>query len=47
LLKAALAHGFTRGFLTAALILVASAVILAVLMNTPRPAHREPAVPEA
>ncbi|GLY72420.1 MFS transporter [Actinoallomurus iriomotensis] len=44
LLRAGLAHGFTRGFLTAAVILAVAAVILAVLMNTPRPG--EPSVPE-
>jgi EmrB/QacA subfamily drug resistance transporter len=37
LVKAGLVHGFTHGFLAAAVILAVSAVILAVLMNTPRP----------
>ncbi|GLY90085.1 MFS transporter [Actinoallomurus iriomotensis] len=39
LLRAGLAHGFTRGFLSAAVILAVAAVVLAVLMNTPRPAR--------
>jgi EmrB/QacA subfamily drug resistance transporter len=43
LLGAALTHGFTQGFLVAALVVAVAAVVVAPLMNTPRPeavAHR-------
>jgi hypothetical protein len=36
----ALVHGFTRGLAVGGVIAVAAAVIVAVLMNTPRPARR-------
>jgi EmrB/QacA subfamily drug resistance transporter len=37
-LRAGLVHGFTHGFLTAALILASASVVVAALMNTRRPA---------
>ncbi|HEY0539452.1 MAG TPA: MFS transporter [Actinoallomurus sp.] len=46
-LKEGLAHGFTRGFATAAVILAVAAVIIAVLMNTRRPDRSDQAVSPA
>jgi hypothetical protein len=46
-LREGLAHGFTRGFATAAVILAVAAVIVAGLMNTRRPDRSDQGVSPA